>query len=551
MTPRDTQQSRQDTPLPPRRKDHAAEIANTLEWLITAFILAFLFRAFVMEAFRIPTGSMADTLMGAHFRLGCPECGYEFNHGFVPQRYGLAEDTAPSGGVPLPPVRCPSCGFIEQYRPTDPDRELVYNGDRILVLKCLYQFQPPRRWDVVVFKNPTNPTQNYIKRLIGLPGETIEIVDGDIFVNGQIARKPPMIQREHWMPVYDNDFQPVHPDLPLFNLHPWQLPFDLAGSAWTVDKAHDPTRLHLDCPADRTSVLTYNAPSANDFKAGYAYNDLSMGNMPYCSDLMVRFTADFSSPGASQGKAGVILTRHEIQYQGSVDSQGNVEIAELTAQGPQVLATASLKKKVTAGEPLPVEFYHADHRLVLQAGRQILTHDLDGSRATAGSRPTLRPRAQIFGSGKLAIAHLAIFRDTYYTSQTPYSRRPSHATEGRPFELKPDEFFVLGDNSPNSEDARWWSEPTTASKGRQPPRAGTVPRDYMMGKALFVYWPGGFEFPWPKAAKTFADMPEQPGPLHVLQEMIRLRWIPNVGKMRFIYGGTAPQATPSPAAANG
>lgn len=106
----------------------------------------------------------------------------------MPQRYGLAEDTAPSGGVPLPPVRCPSCGFIEQYRPTDPDRELVYNGDRILVLKCLYQFQPPRRWDVVVFKNPTNPTQNYIKRLIGLPGETIEIVDGDIFVNGQIAQ---------------------------------------------------------------------------------------------------------------------------------------------------------------------------------------------------------------------------------------------------------------------------------------------------------------------------------------------------------------------------
>ena len=58
---------------PPKKKDRAAEIANTFEWLITAFILAFVFRAFVMEAFRIPTGSMADTLMGAHFRLRCPE----------------------------------------------------------------------------------------------------------------------------------------------------------------------------------------------------------------------------------------------------------------------------------------------------------------------------------------------------------------------------------------------------------------------------------------------------------------------------------------------
>ncbi|GAI19318.1 unnamed protein product, partial [marine sediment metagenome] len=54
-----------------RKKDRAAEIADTFEWLITAFILAFVFRAFVMEAFRIPTGSMADTLKGAHFRLRC------------------------------------------------------------------------------------------------------------------------------------------------------------------------------------------------------------------------------------------------------------------------------------------------------------------------------------------------------------------------------------------------------------------------------------------------------------------------------------------------
>ena len=59
-----------------KKKDRAAEVANTFEWLITAFILAFVFRAFVMEAFRIPTGSMADTLKGAHFRLRCQQCGY-------------------------------------------------------------------------------------------------------------------------------------------------------------------------------------------------------------------------------------------------------------------------------------------------------------------------------------------------------------------------------------------------------------------------------------------------------------------------------------------
>jgi len=539
MTPRDTQQARHDSPQTLQHRDRFAEVANTLEWLITAFILAFLFRSFVMEAFRIPTGSMADTLMGAHFRLGCPECGYEYTHGFVPQRYNLPEDTSPSESVQLPPVRCPSCGCVQHYHASDPARALVYNGDRILVLKCLYQFSAPKRWDVVVFKNPTNPTQNYIKRLVGLPGEMIEIVDGDLYIDGRIARKPPMVQEGLWMPIYDNDFQPMRPEQSTFNnnLRPWQMPFDLKASQWTVDREHDPTRLHLDGPADRPSVLTYGAPSANDFQASCAYNDLGMGNMPACGDLMVRFCVDFNAP---TGQAGVTLTRYGIRYQGSVDAQGRMEVAQITGDERSVLDSADLKER-PSGSPLLVKFSHADHQLVLQVGRQRLVRDLDGSRSAAGGREGADPRVQIFGAGRLTIAHLAIFRDIYYTSQTPHYSRPfSHATEGRPFQLRADEFFVLGDNSPNSEDARWWPEPTTATRGQRPPRAGVVPGDYLMGKALFVYWPGGFEFPWPKSIQSFAETPDQPGPLRILQELMKLRWIPNVGKMRFIYGGSSP-----------
>ena len=111
-------------------KDRAAEIANTFEWLITAFILAFVFRAFVMEAFRIPTGSMADTLRGAHFRLRCRQCGYAYDRGFRPDNYGLPDDTIPSGNVEPPVTRCPSCGYYHNLRHRMP----VANGDRILVL---------------------------------------------------------------------------------------------------------------------------------------------------------------------------------------------------------------------------------------------------------------------------------------------------------------------------------------------------------------------------------------------------------------------------------
>ncbi|MBP8305052.1 MAG: signal peptidase I [Phycisphaerae bacterium] len=541
MTPRDKQPPQQATR--PHRKDHAAEVANTFEWLITAFILAFLFRAFVMEAFRIPTGSMADTLMGAHFRLGCPACGYGYAHGFVPGQYGLPEDTVPPGGVLLPPVRCPSCGYIQQSRPGETVQSPVFNGDRILVLKCLYQFSPPKRWDVVVFKNPTNPTQNYIKRLIGLPNETIEIVDGDIYVDGQIARKPPRVQDELWMPIYDNDFQPVDPRQPLFNLRPWQMPLDRTGSAWTTDSDKDPTRLHLDDATGQNHVLSYRSPSANLFHAVYAYNGLSArayASAPACSDLMVRTVVDFNDPAS---RVGVSLTRYGTVYEGSLDAQGRMEIAQVTDGQRSVLAGDRLTAD-PVGTPLLLRFAHVDRRLVLHVGRRTLTYDFDGSRPSADTRRGNGPQVQVFGSGRMTLSHVAIFRDIYYTSDPPRRDIPPHAIEGHPFRLESDEFFVCGDNSPNSEDARWWPAPTTASRGQEPPRAGVVPRDYMMGKALFVYWPGGFEFPWPRTVRSFAEATGRPGPLRVLQALIRLRWIPNVGKMRFIYGGSGRSANP-------
>ena len=58
----------------PQHKSVALQFKEAVESLVIAFILAFVFRAFVVEAFIIPTGSMADTLRGAHFRLTCQKC---------------------------------------------------------------------------------------------------------------------------------------------------------------------------------------------------------------------------------------------------------------------------------------------------------------------------------------------------------------------------------------------------------------------------------------------------------------------------------------------
>ncbi len=55
-------------------------------------------------------------------------------------------------------------------------------GDYLIVDELSYRFREPQRGEVVVFKYPQNPTQRYIKRIIGLPGETIEIDEGKIIV---------------------------------------------------------------------------------------------------------------------------------------------------------------------------------------------------------------------------------------------------------------------------------------------------------------------------------------------------------------------------------
>ncbi|UCC23323.1 MAG: signal peptidase I [Planctomycetota bacterium] len=500
------------SPKKATHKDRVAEIANTFEWLITAFILAFVFRAFVMEAFRIPTGSMADTLKGAHFRLSCPQCAYKYDYGFDSARARLPRDSVPRGRVKPPVSRCPSCGFYNSAEGPIP----ISYGDRILVLKCIYQFLEPKQWDVVVFKNPLDPTINYIKRLIGRPGETVEIIDGDIYVNGQISRKPPKVQNELWMPVYDNDYQPIRPREGLFYGHNnWQQPFrNISDSEWSIHETR-PTLFRLDSPPDKTNSLIYDTSADNEFRATYAYNDIKLYDYrPYCSDLMVRF---YSLMAVPEGRIGIALSKYQTEYSAWVDSTGDMVIAKtLRGEGTTELARTVVEPPVV-NKATEVKFANVDHELIFQFGDQKLTYDLGRGPNDAGEiREDIQPRVKIFGSGKLTLSHIAVFRDIHYTARkSPGGPRGERAAQGNPFTLGEDEFFVLGDNSPNSEDGRWWDRPGRGNNAVFY-REGIVPRDYLVGKALFVYWPSGFR---PTANSRFAV-------------------IPNVGQMRFIYGGS-------------
>lgn len=487
------------------RKNRAAEIANTFESLITAFILALIVIEFVMQAFRIPTGSMADTLMGAHFRLRCYQCGYQYNYGFNNQDYGSHEGSVPRGPITSPASHCPSCGYDQRVS----GATLVSNGDRILVLKCIYQFFKPKQWDVVVFKNPLEPTINYIKRLIGRPGETVEIIDGDVYIDGQISRKPPKVQNELWMPIYDNDYQPARPLEGSFNGHNrWHQPFNTANSKWTT-REDSPTMFYLDSPADEINTLFYDTTKGNDFRASYSYNDVRRYDyMPYCSDLMVRFYAKRLEP---DGQIGIELRKYQTNYKGRVDSTGKMVITKIFDKEEIQLAEKQIQPIVT-GKSTFVKFANVDHQLILEFGGEKLTFDLGRDPNSAGPRAIeIIPQAKILGSGKLVISHIGVFRDIYYTTASGVNR----ACEGNPFKLEEDQFFVLGDNSPNSADGRWWNKEGIGNNGKSY-RKGIVPQDYLVGKAMFVYWPSGF--------KPFARFP--------------FSIVPNVGRMRFIYGGS-------------
>ncbi len=66
----------------------------------------------------------------------------------------------------------------------------LYTGERVLANKLSYHLGEPRRGEIVIFEYPKDRTQIYVKRVIGLPGETVAIHSGDVFINGRRLAEP-------------------------------------------------------------------------------------------------------------------------------------------------------------------------------------------------------------------------------------------------------------------------------------------------------------------------------------------------------------------------
>lgn len=125
-------------------KEEVSEFAKTA---IIAVLLALMIRTFLYEPFNIPSGSMLPTLLvGDYLFVSKPAYGYS-RHSF-PFSMG---------------------GFEGRIM-----------GDE------------PKRGDVAVFKLPSNTSIDYIKRVIGLPGDTVQVIRGRLYINGEIVEREPV-----------------------------------------------------------------------------------------------------------------------------------------------------------------------------------------------------------------------------------------------------------------------------------------------------------------------------------------------------------------------
>jgi signal peptidase I len=562
-------------------------VRETIESIVIAFILAFLFRTFEAEAFVIPTGSMAPTLFGRHKVVECDKCHYRFP-------IGASEEVDSYGYLWSPSRRiytafCPNCRY--ETPPDTVEHLPAFKGDRILVTKFSYEFSKPNRWDVLVFKYPEDPKTNYIKRLVGLPGETIAIRQGDIYKvleqgdshSLKILRKDnPEKQKSIQLLVHDNDF----PETDLHqqgwperwaSLRQDNAPGSIAGwsetnDGWVVES--EKRKFHLN--SDITSDGDYHwiryrhfIPTDADWRAQEqnqplerprpqliddfcGYNATGGGNPEndiyyWVGDLTLNCQVDIEKV---RSDAALLFELNEgfRKYRCRIDpNSGEATLFypdphDSDEQGEQLeVVLAKAITNIQGPGSYSITFANVDDRLCLWVNGTLTPFgtSADYQPFGAGLFPIQQPtQADLIPVGVAAknlsirVSHLMIQRDIYYRGDYLHPEDHYRAIPSMPsskeysggnksdmrsllsdprawweefqshllsndeeidpsmleFPLGPDEYFVLGDNSPRSRDSRLWPNQRHAI------HRYAVPREALVGKAFFIYWPHGIPF---------------------------------------------------------
>jgi signal peptidase I len=569
-------------PVPPPAKQESAR--ETIESIAVAFLLAFLFRAFEAEAFVIPTGSMAPTLYGRHKETNCNQCGHLIT-------IGASEEVDDNGYLKgrLESSLCPNCRAPNSIRNAP-----VFRGDRILVNKFPFELKEPRRWDVVVFKYPEEPKTNYIKRLVGLPNETLIIRQGDLYrtepgggETSVVRKADPYKQRDIQILVHDNDY----PETPLIKQgwpqrwaaveqaatdseasavsgksiteiagwketndgwqsldqkHAFALQLEAANrprpqwlryrhfvptpEVWReVLKSDEGERLNDFGRSEAGSLKRPKAQLVTDF-CGYnafsAAQDFDLDSYFWVGDLSVSCDVRIDKLGENPElllELNEGVHRFRCQFDPKTGEAQLQRIVWLNSSAEDVEVLAKATTSVMGVGQHRVEFANVDQRLCLWVDGSLIDFGPKGGEYTLSEIENLGPQEEdltpvgIAAHGmSVEVAHLQIHRDIYYRAshaldwgadQEEWTPRSSHqhlrnlltdpiawgesykvgSHEAR-FDIGPDEFMMLGDNSPRSKDSRLWGN------DRRAEHRHAVPRAALVGKAFYIYWPHGQPF---------------------------------------------------------
>ena len=442
-------------------------IRETVESVAIAFALAFLFKTFQAEAYVIPTGSMAPTLYGRHKELTCPSCHFNFQIGASTELDDATGHVQP--GSRISATLCPNC-----RREIDALNAPVFNGDRIIVNKQVSEFN---RFDVVVFKNPEQGHVNYIKRLVGLPGEIIRIRQGNLWMRHDdketwemLKKDDPEVQKDIQLLVYDDNY-PANDLLDAGWPERWaptgSTTGDLASgtdgieaaNAWVPDREtrqytadatngewhwlryrhyvpseEDWDNAHhgrpIQAPSPRASLVSdycaFNIANANGIGRGSRF-DSFMSNSYWVGDLTLNCSINVTSIGEKsavrlelvEGADSFGCVFHPLD--GTVEFTRINRRTDQAGEHPEVLATAP--DAIQGPGMYEVSFANVDNRLLLWVDGSLVDFGEDivikqnFADIVAVTRPgeaDTAPCGIAVRGAKITVSDLLIQRDIYY-----------------------------------------------------------------------------------------------------------------------------------------
>jgi signal peptidase I len=491
----------------------AVVIGVVWQVLAGAFVLGLVFavRLTLMEAFAVPTGAMAETILGYHKKVTCPECGYTF-------RVGASEEA--ERGLRVTGCTCPNCQLgiglvrpeLDGHQPDPKHSEVLdpglSSGDRVVVGKGPLAGSP-ERLRLFAFRYPPDPSLTDVKRVVGLPGETIAIHRGDLYVltpekgltfppvedeppgqgafpggpvrqaamhvnhpkalahwkagDFEIVRKSPAQVLAMMRPVYDHD----HPakDLPeRWSGVDWQI--DSRGFKHGGDGRTSLRYAHVLRGGKSTPVmdtLAYNSGSGMSGDNG----------KNWVGDLILECEAEVTK---AEGVLVLELSKGKERFRARFDLASGVCTLIRQPDG---------QEKELASKPTPLGkpgtyrlcFANVDQRLTLWVGDDLPFGDGEAYDAPSPREPTagdLMP-AGIAASGAVTVRGLRLWRDTYYTlPEGPFAAARPEPEDVLLMYVQPGHYLMLGDNSPQSADSRVW---------------GLVPERLLLGPVLLRYYP--------------------------------------------------------------